>query len=99
MVANRKGITPHIARKIRAEKGLKETKLYKMRVKRGLSQNGLAEKSSVPARTIRAFEQGELSINGAKLKALVSLCLALDCRFEDILESRELIEKLNAVKR
>ena len=99
MVTNRKGITPQIARKIRAEKGLKETKLYKMRVKRGLSQNRLAEKSGVSARTIKSFEQSEHSIDGAKLKALVNLCLALDCRFEDILESRELIEKLNAVKR
>lgn len=99
MVTNRKGITPQIARKIRAEKGLTETKLYKMRVERGLSQNRLAEKSGVSARTIKAFEQGENSINGAKLKALVKLCLALDCRFEDILESRELIEELNAVKR
>lgn len=99
MVTNRKGITPQIAREIRAKRGLRETKLYQMRVKRGLSQNKLAEKSGVSARTIKSFEQGENSINGAKLKALVNLCLALDCRFEDILESQELIEKLNAVKR
>ena len=99
MSLNGKGITPQIARKIRAEKGLKETKLYKTRVEKGLSQNKLAEISGVSARTIKSFEQGENPIDGAKLETLVNLCVALNCRFEDIIESKELIEKLNAVKR
>ena len=99
MEAKRKGITTQIARRIRAGKGLQETKLYKMRVKRGLSQNKLAEHSGVSNRTIRAFEQSENPIDGAKLKTLCKLCLALDCRFEDILESQEVIEMLKAVKR
>lgn len=64
----------------------------------GLSRNKLAEKSGVPLGTIRAFEQSINPIDGAKLKTLCDLCLALDCGFEDILESKEVIEKLNEVR-
>ena len=94
----KKGITPQIARKIRAEKGLRETKLYKMRIKRGLSQNALADKSGVSVRTIRSFEQDENSIDKAQLQTLCKLSLSLDCKMQDILEDEEVIKMLDDTK-
>jgi DNA-binding Xre family transcriptional regulator len=92
------GITPEKAREIRAKKGLKETKLQKIRVNKGLSQSGLAKLSGVPQRAIRGYEQGEISIDGARLNTLCKLCSALDCKIGDIIESKKLAEKYKAVK-
>lgn len=86
------------ARRVRAEKGLPESKLMQMRIKRGMSQRELAEKSGVNERTIRCYEQFKSPIESAKLQILCNLCLALNCRLEHILENKEMIKKLNAVK-
>lgn len=86
------------ARKIRAEKGLPETKLMQMRIERGLSQQGLAEKSGVSARAIRSYEQFVRPIEKAQLQTICALCLALDCKLEDIIESEELITQLKEIK-
>ena len=94
-----RGITPQIARKIRAEKGLGESKLYKMRLKEGLSQEQLSKKAGVPVRTIRSFEQYEVAIENTKLTTLCDICIALNCRFEDIIESDEVISKIRMIER
>lgn len=93
-----RGITPQIARKIRAEKGLGETKLYKMRLDKGLSQEQLSKKAGVPVRTIRSFEQSEVALEHTKLTTLCDICIALNCRFEDIIESEEVIAKLEIIQ-
>lgn len=93
-----KGITPQIARKIRLEKGLTETKLATIRIKKGLSQRALAELSGVPARLIQSYEIKETRIEGAKLNTLCSLCAALGCKIEDILDDQKLIKKYKAIK-
>ena len=94
----KRGMNPLQARRKRAEQGLPETKLQKLRVSKGFSQNDLAEKSGVPLRRIQKYEQQVVSIDSAKLNTLCSLCLALDCKIEDILESNSLIEKFKVTK-
>lgn len=98
-MTEKRGITVEQAKRIRAEKGLKdETKLQKIRVSKGLSQAQLAKLSGVATRTIQHYERGVRDIDGAKLNTLCGLCLALGCKIEDILENAETIEKLRATK-
>lgn len=94
----KRGMSPTQARKKRLEKGMTETKLQKLRVKKGLSQTELAAISGVPMRRIQKYEQQVVSIDSAKLNALCALSLALDCKIEDILESKSLIDKFRLAK-
>lgn len=95
----KRGMSPQKAEEIRVSKGLdKGSKLRILRVKRGLSQSELAEKSNVPVRTLQKYENNWSPIDGAKLDTMCQLSLALDCKITDILESDELIEKLNKAK-
>lgn len=93
-----RGITVQQAKEIREEKGVEETKLQKVRVARGVSQGQLSKLSGVATRTIQHYEQRVRPIDGARLNALCKLCLALNCKIEDILEDEELINKLRATK-
>lgn len=93
-----RGITPHQAQKIRAAKGLENTKLLKLRLSKGLSQRQLAELSGVAERTIKCYEQQTRPIENAKLHTLYKLCIALDCKIGDILENEEILEEWHKVK-
>ena len=94
----KKGITPKQAAQIRAKKGIKETKLQKIRVSKGLSQGQLAAVSGVTARAIQCYEQEIRPIEGARLETLCAIAFALDCKIEDILEDKTLIERYRLVK-
>lgn len=69
-------------------------KLQSMRKSKGMTQKELAEKSGVPQRTIEHYENQIRRINGAKIEVLVNLAEALDCKIYDIMENKELINKL-----
>lgn len=97
-MTEKRGITVEQAKRIRAEKGIEETRLQKVRVSRGLSQGQLAKRSGVATRTIQHYEQRVRDIDGAKLKTLCGLCLVLGCKIEDILENEETIKMLRATK-
>lgn len=56
------------------------------RKKRQLSQAELAEISGVPARTIKAYEQGKLDISKAQADTLYKLARTLDCKIEDLIK-------------
>lgn len=73
-------------------------KLMNMRISAGLSRPQLAKLSGINLRTIEGYEQGRDNIDGAKLKTISKLCLALECKMEDILEDEELIEMLRKIK-
>ncbi len=94
----KRGMTPTQARRKRLEMGLPETKLQKLRVKKGYSQTELAAISGVPMRRIQKYEQQVVPIDGAKLNTLCALSLALDCKIEDMLENKSLIEKFRLAK-
>lgn len=82
----------------RASKGHPECRLGKVRIKQGMTQKELAATSGVSPRAIRGYEQGELALEAAKLETLCNLCLALNCKLEDIIEDETLVEKLKAMK-
>ena len=95
---NRRGMKPEQAAKLREQKGLTMTKLQKLRVAKGLSQSQLAAISGVPLRRLQDYEQSTRRIDGARLDALCSLSIALDCKLEDLIENKELITKLRLTK-
>lgn len=78
--------------------GRNESKLKKIRVQRGLSQQGLADAAGEKKRLIQTYEQGERDINNSQIDTLCNLCIALNCKISDILEDDELIRKFNACK-
>ena len=94
----KRGISVEKAKELRAAKGIEETKLQKARMKKGYSQKTLSVITGIPPRTIQCYEQRTRDIDSARLEALCSLCIALDCKIEDIIESEELIEKFKLVK-
>lgn len=75
-----------------------ESKLKKIRVSKGLSQQGLADAAGVKKRLIQTYEQGERNINNGQLDSLCDLCAALGCKIGDILEDADLIKKFDRVK-
>lgn len=75
-----------------------KSKLAAMRKQKGYSQNDLAVASGVPVKTIQWFELYPEKIDGTKLNTLCSLSLALNCKIEDIIEGKELIEKFKRVR-
>ena len=94
----KRGITVDQAKKIRESRGLKSTKLQTMRVSRGMSQDELSDASGVTKRAIQQYEQRNRPIEGAKLETICRLCVALDCKIEDILDSRRLVRLHDRVK-
>lgn len=62
------------------------SKLAERRKKLGLTQQQLADKSKVPVRNIRAYEQGTKSINKAQALSVYKLSKALKCKIDDLLE-------------
>lgn len=68
--------------------------LKEAREQAGLSQVQLSKQSGVNLQMIRFYEQGAKDINGAKLKTLLTICVALKCKLEDILTDPEIIELL-----
>ena len=68
------------------------TKLKSKRIEVGLSQSQLAEKSGINVRTLQHYEQGSKVFDHARIDTLAKICIALDCRLEDIIENDEYIE-------
>jgi len=96
MYKKKMGMSPEQALETFASKH--DSKLKVLRVRNGYSQQGLAQASGVPKRVIQTYEQGERNIDHASLETLCDICIALNCRLEDILESESLLGKLNQVK-
>lgn len=71
--------------------------LKEIRKKRNMSQGQLSELSNVPKRTIEFYEQGIRKIDGANINYLTSLSIALNCKIEDIIENKNVKEKLKNI--
>ena len=94
----KKGMTPEKARLLRLKRGLGERNLQKQRVKRGLSQAELSEISGVTKRSIQLYENGDKTIDIAKLETICDLAESLNVKIEDILQDEKLVEKYKKVK-
>lgn len=68
--------------------------LQDMRKKAKLSQSELAAVSGVKLRTIQQYENGQRSIDKAKLDILCTLALACQCSVYDLIEDEQLKIKL-----
>jgi len=68
---------------------MKTSKLQQTRLAQNLSQSQLAKAAGINTRTLQHYEQGSKDLNGAKLASLLKLCLALQCKLEDILPDGE----------
>jgi transcriptional regulator with XRE-family HTH domain len=68
--------------------------LKEIRLKAGLSQSQLAEKSGVNVRMIQHYEQCTKDINGAHINTLASLANALSCPLSELLTDDTLRDKL-----
>ena len=66
-----------------------DTNLKLLRKSVGLSQQGLAELSGVPTRTIQQYEQRQKNINKANAEHLLLLSRALNCDMAALLETNE----------
>lgn len=52
-------------------------------------QSQLAKKADINSRVLQTYEQDDRDIAGAKLKTLLKVCVALECRLEDIVTDDE----------
>ena len=73
-------------------------KLSECRIKRGLSQAKLSEKSGVNLRSLQNYEQGHRKIETANLFTICRLAQALECSISDIIDDKNLIDLYEKVK-
>lgn len=73
-------------------------KLKELRRARGFSQIQLAEKTGLNVRTIQHYEQGSKNFDHARIDTILRVCIALDCKLEDILENQEYIDLLKKMQ-
>ncbi len=73
-------------------------KLQEERKRAKLSQSQLSKMSGVDLSTLKKYERGARSIDNAKLKILLALAIALDCRLEDIVDDEETVEMLRRLR-
>ena len=70
------------------------SKLKTKRMEAGLSQSQLAEKTGMNVRTLQHYEQGSKNFDHARMDTIFRVCLALNCKMEDIIENPKYIELL-----
>ena len=71
-----------------------QSNLKNTRLTRELSQSQLAAAANINPRMLQYYEQGVKDLDGAKLATLLKICLALNCKLEDILPDGETAELL-----
>lgn len=73
-------------------------KLKEMRQAAGLSQSQLAEKTGINVRTLQHYEQGSKVFDHARIDTILKICLALNCKLEDVVENQEYIDLIRRYK-
>lgn len=71
-------------------------KLKKKRLEAGLSQSQLAEKAGMNVRTLQHYEQenSPKNFDHARIDTILRVCLALNCKLEDVIENPEYLKLL-----
>lgn len=73
---------------------MKTKKLKEVRLAKGLTQKQLADEANINIRVLQHYEQGTKNFDHARLDTLLKICLALDCKLSDIIESKEYTDLL-----
>lgn len=76
-------------RKKIATKNTINTKLKAMRIRSGLTQREVAEKIGMNIKLYAQYEQGAKSFDSVNLRVMLTVCLALGCKIEEVIESEE----------
>lgn len=74
------------------------TKLKAMRVRSGLTQREVVERTGINPQTYSQYEQGVKSFDSAKLGTILNVCVALSCKLEDVIEDKELLKLIAQYK-
>lgn len=82
-------------KKTRGPRNAAKTKLKALRISKKATQKIVAEAANINERTFQFYEQGTKLIDNANLETILKLCLVLECKIEDIIESEELLELLH----
>lgn len=75
------------------------SKLKEKRQSIGLSQSQLAKKSGVNIRILQHYEQGSKNFDHARIDTIMKICIALNCKLEDIIENPEYISLIKKLPR
>ena len=70
-------------------------KLKAKRMEAGLSQSQLAEKAGLNVRVLQHYEQGSKNFDHARIDKILNVCLALNCKIDDIIENQKYIDLFN----
>jgi transcriptional regulator with XRE-family HTH domain len=71
------------------------SKLKAKRIETGLSQSQLAEKAELNVRVLQHYEQASKNFDHARIDKIIKVCLALNCKIDDILENQEYVNLFN----
>ena len=74
-------------------------KLKELRNARGLSQTKLAEKAGINVRVLQHYEQGSKNFDHARIDTILKVCIALDCKLEDVIENQEYVELIKKLQK
>ena len=72
--------------------------LRDIRKDRGWLPSELSRRSGVNKNMIQFYENGVKDINGARLKTLLKLCVALDCKLSDFITDPECVEMFRKIE-
>lgn len=67
-------------------------KLKEKRQAAGLTQSQLAEKTGINVRTLQHYEQGSKIFDHAHIDTILKICIALNCKLEEIIDNEEYVE-------
>lgn len=76
----------------------KATNLRRIRKKKGCSASSLSRRIGMYETAVGKYESGAKDIDKCKLDTLLSICEVLGCRIEDIVQSRNLADRIRKVE-
>lgn len=73
----------------------KENRLKHLRKRASLTQKELSDITRINIRTIRAYEQGQLSLDKASARSILDICKVIGCTPEDLLPLKDTKESMS----
>ena len=94
----KRGMNPTQAAQVRVKKGLTISNLQSQRIKKGLSQSELAKAANISIQSLRYYEQKLQPLENARLKTIIKICKALNCKVDDVIENEKVLNDLKQIK-